>query len=173
MGYTTPVTLVVEFAQFVEAVRRFGEPEGGCVLRKVVGDVVHLTHVNASAGVQIVSLFQGGEEDVERTLSAEGLRTMRGVWVTEASLEHLARVAGEAHIAAVAYQTPDGPGVWMDAFPTPPSEGEVLRAIFDEFVTEGLLVARDFDTFLDEAKPQVRVLGPEEIERFLKQKPRP
>ena len=46
----------------------------------------------------------------------------------------------------------------------------VLRAIFEEFVSEGLIDERSFETFIAEARPIVRILDPEDLERFVKQK---
>lgn len=166
------MTLVVDFADFPDAVRRFGAGEGDCVFYKRVGEAVHLTYLNPTSGVQVVSFAQGSEGDVKADLERQGFCTMKGTWVTEASLEHLAQLTSETYVAAVAYETRRGPGLWLDCFPTPPTEGAVLRAIFDEFVSEGMLDEGSFEQFIHEGKPNVRILDPEDIERFLKQKPR-
>ena len=172
VGYTVVVTLVVDYGEFADAVKRYGEAEQ-CVMYKRVGDSVHLTYVCPNSGVLVVSFFVGSDEEAKRDLEAAGFCVTKGTWVTEASLEHLSQVVGDAYIVGVSYETRHGPGLWLDAFPTPPSEGTVLRAVFDEFVSEGQLGEDNFEEFLREARPQVRILAPNDIERFLEQKPRP
>jgi hypothetical protein len=164
------MTLVVDFSEFCDAVKRFGAGDGDCVMHRRVRGSVLLTYVNAQSGVQVVSFHPGPEQDAIAAVQARGLCLMKGMWATEASLEHLEQIAGEAYIAAVSYETKDGPGLWMDAYPVPPSEGSVLRGIFDEFVSEGLLSESDFERFIHEARPIVRVLDPDHVERFLKMK---
>jgi hypothetical protein len=166
------MTLVVDYKDFFAAVKRHGiGDDSDCVYYKRVGDSINLTYVNPQTGVQVVSFSPEGEGEVTAALEAQGLCGSKGTWVTEASLEHLTQLASETYIAAVAYDTKKGPGLWIDALPTPPSEGAVLRAIFDEFVSEGLLDERAFEQFVHEAKPTVRILDPSDIERLLKQKP--
>lgn len=131
---------------------------------------MHLTYADPKSGVHVSSFCVGTEDEVTAKLKAEGFETMRGMWVSEASLEHLAKLSGETYVAAVAYTTRTGPGLWMDAYPTPPSEGTVLRAIFEEFVAEGYVGENEFERFLELGNPTVRILGPLEIEKFLKQK---
>lgn len=164
------MTLVVDYKDFTDAVKRYGLGDNDCVCYKRAGDSLHLTFVNPETGVQVVSFANEKEADIKVKLEAEGFCTSKGTWVTEASLEHLAQLTSETYVAAVAYETRKGPGLWVDAFPTPPSEGAVLRAIFDEFVSEGLLDERAFEQFVHDAKPTVRILDPDDIERFLKQK---
>jgi len=164
------MTLVVDFASFAAAVKRYGEGADDCIYYKKAGETIHLTFVNPKTGVQIISFSTGKEDDVRKGLLDEGLCMMKGTWVTEASLEHLAQLTSDTYIAAVSYETRNGPGLWVDAFPAPPTEGGVLRSIFDEFVSEGLLDEGGFEQFIHEAKPQVRILDPDDIDRFIKQK---
>ncbi len=164
------MTLVVDFAEFVESVKRYGCDEGPCVYYKVMDDSVHLSYANPEKGIQIISYVVGDEQTAKKELESKGIMAKKGSWVTEASLEHLAQLTGEAYVAAVAYETRQGPGLWLDAFPTPPSEGTVLRSIFEEFVTEGLLDEKDYERFLTDARPQVRILKPVEIDTFIKAK---
>lgn len=164
------MVLVVDYPSFVPAVQRYGTGENDCVYTKRAGDSLLLSYVNPATGVQVLAFGIGKEEDVVARLEAEGHCVARGLWVTEASLEHLAQIANETYVAAVAYETRKGPGLWIDAYATPPTEGAVLRAIFEEFVSEGLIDERSFETFIAEARPQVRILDPEDLERFVKQK---
>lgn len=164
------MTLVVDYPSFVPAVQRYGQGADDCIYMKRAGDSILLSYVNPTSGIQVLAYGIGKEEDIVARLDAEGLCVAKGLWVTEASLEHLAQASNETYIAAVSYETRRGPGIWVDAYATPPSEGSVLRAIFEEFVSEGLLDERAFETFLAEARPQVRILDPDDIQRFIKQK---
>lgn len=167
------MTLVVDYPSFVPAVKRYGKGDDDCVYLKRAGDNLLLSYVNPDSGIQVLAFGIGKEDEVTERLDAEGLCVAKGLWVTEASLEHLAQISTETYIAAVAYETRKGPGLWVDAYATPPSEGTVLRAIFEEFVSEGLIDERSFETFIAEARPQVRILDPEDLERFVKQKSTP
>jgi len=164
------MVLVVDYPSFVPSVKRYASGEDDCVYIKRAGESLLLSYVNPRSGVQVLAFGIGREEDVIARLEQEGLCVATGLWVTEASLEHLAQVSNETYVAAVAYETKKGPGLWVDAYATPPSEGSVLRAIFEEFVSEGLIDERSFETFIAEARPIVRILDPEDLERFVKQK---
>lgn len=164
------MTLVVDFQDFAASVKRFGKGQDDCVFYKRAGDSIHLTYVNPDKGIQIVSFRQGTEQAAKEEIEGHGFCASKGVWVTEASLEHLAQLTSETYIAAVSYDTKRGPGLWVDAYPAPPSEGSVLRAIFEEFVSEGLIDERAFEQFIQEAKPLVRILEPADVDRFIKQK---
>ena len=164
------MTLVVDFSEFADAVQRYGEAGDCCVMYRLRSDGLHLTFVDAKTGVHIVSQTPKSETEVRRELEAKGFATLKGSWVTEASLDLVAQKDTETYVAAVSYETKEGPGLWMDAYSAPPPEGAVLRGIFEEFVNEGLLGEDDFELFLTGARPQVRILGPAEIEHFIKQK---
>lgn len=167
------MTLIVDYPEFADAILRYGEVGDCCVMYRQRSDGLQLTFVDAKTGVHIVSKAQKSETEVRRELEAKGFATLKGSWVTEASLDLVAQEESEVYVAAVSYETKEGPGLWMDAYSTPPPEGGVLRAIFEEFVNEGLLGEDDFEAFLTESRPQVRVLGPTEIEHFIKQKAQP
>jgi hypothetical protein len=164
------MTLVVDYPNFVPAVKRYSGGEEDCVYLKRAGDSLLLSFVNPKTGIQVLAFGIGKEEDVVARLESEELCVSKGLWVTEASLEHLAQISRETYVAAVAYETRKGPGLWIDAFSTPPTEGTVLRAIFEEFVDEGILDEKSFETFIAEARPQVRILDPEDLDRFVKMK---
>lgn len=166
------MTLVVDFAEFPEAVTQFKSDGECCVMYRRVGDSTHFTYVNPQLGVQVVSMQFGSEKDGIADLESRGFATLRGMWVTDASLEHLEQLAGDTYVAAVAYETKKGPGLWIDAYPYPPTEGTVLRTVFEEFVNQGLLDEREFERFIQEGKPMVRVLSPTDAEQYLKEKRR-
>ncbi|GIV03017.1 MAG: hypothetical protein KatS3mg015_1847 [Fimbriimonadales bacterium] len=165
------MTLFVEFDRFADAVRRHaggGEP---IVYLQMRGLVPLVTFYDAASGVHIISTAEERSvAKVQSELAAEGFTVEQGLWVSEASIEHMLEVARATYVVAVAYEAAGGPGVWMDAYPYHPTEGTVLRAMFEEFVDEGLLGEDDFELFLREAQPLVRVLTPEDAERFIEAK---
>lgn len=164
------MTLVVDFSEFGQSVKRYGLSDECVVYVKPVADSVHLTYVNPQSGIQIVSFYAGTETAAREKLEGLGFRAAKGTWVTEASLEHLARIAGEGTIVAVAYETPDGPGLWLDAWPTPVLDSTALKSLFEEFVAEGHLREDQYEEFLEHAKPVVQILSPEDVQRFIAQK---
>ena len=165
------MTLVVDYPGFIEAVKRYCAGKDDCIFYKKVGDSLHLSYVNAGSGVQIISSTSAGSIDEARAeVVKAGFCLNKGTWVTEASIEHLAQLATEVYVAAVSYETRKGPGLWMDAYSAPPTEGSVLRSIFEEFVSEGIMEDGDFEQFIHEARPNVRILDPADVERFIKQK---
>jgi hypothetical protein len=164
------VTLIVDFPEFVEVLRTFGSLNAKVVFYRKALHQVYLTHADPERNVQIISTFLGSVAEVARRLEEAGYQVLPGAWISEASLEYWAKIMGRVYVAGVAYHTPSGPGLWMDAYSSPPTEAQVLRALFGEFREEGLVEEGDFERFLAEAKPTVQVLSPEEVERFLAQK---
>lgn len=167
---TLYVTLIVEFPEFVEVLKRFGSPTARIVFYRRTPHQVHLTYANPERGIEVVSSFLGSVAEVSRRLTEEGYEALPGMWISEASLEYWAKMTGNLCVAGVAYHTPSGPGLWMDAYPSPPTEAQVLRSLFEEFVAEGLVKENEFERFLVEARPQVQILSPEDVERFLANK---
>jgi len=165
------VTLFVEFDCFAEAVRRYAGGGAPVVYLQMRGLVPLVTFYDSASGVHIISAAEErSATKVQADLTAQGFTVEPGLWVSEAAIEHMLEVARATYVVAVAYQATGGPGVWMDAYPYYPTEGTVLRAMFEEFVDEGLLGEEDFDLFLREAQPLVRVLTPEDAERFIEAK---
>lgn len=167
------MTLVVEFDEFIRSVRRYAASDEPLVYYKPARELVHLTYVNPVSNVQVVSFFAGSADSAVAALEAAGVAAAKGTWVTEASLEHLSQIAGEAYISAVAYQTHDGPGLWMDASPVQPLESTVFLTMFNEFVAEGHLKEEDYELFIANAMPTVRVLTPDDVQRFIAPKRQP
>ncbi len=164
------MTLLVEFPEFVEVLKIFGSPNAKVVFYRKTLHQVHLTYADPERGFQVISTFLGNVAEASRRLAEAGYQMLPGAWISEASLEYWAKVMGSVYVAGVAYHTPSGPGLWMDAYSSPPTEAQVLRFLFGEFVEEGLVEEGEFDRFLAEAKPTVQVLAPEDVERFLAQK---
>lgn len=77
-------------------------------------------------------------------------------------------------IAAVAYKSSERkPGLWIDAFASRPSTGEVLGALYDEFVSTGELSGISLEEFIRVGNPNVVVVSPEDALGFLAKKVEP
>lgn len=162
------MTLFVDYETFPAAVRRHCSGPQAAVYVQLRGSVPVISFFEPSCGVHVVSIADDrAAEEVEGEMKAHGFEVLRGLWVSEASIEQMLEAARATYVAAVAYNARGGPGLWMDAYPFHPTEGTVLRTLFGEFVSEGLVQEDDFELFLREAQPIVRILTPEEAERFI------
>lgn len=73
-------------------------------------------------------------------------------------------------VAVVAYRSEEEiPGIWVDAYASQPSAGEVLTDIYNEFFEEGDLGTLTFDDFERLAKPHVLVLSLDDLRRYMKE----
>lgn len=163
------MTLFVDYETFPAAVRRHCSGSLAAVYVQLRGSVPVLSFFEPSCNVHVVCIADDrAPEEVEEELKARGFEVLHGLWVSEASIEQMLEAARATYVAAVAYNARGGPGLWMDAYPFHPTEGTVLRALFGEFVSEGLLQEDDFELFLREAQPIVRILTPEDAERFIR-----
>ncbi|HRJ27726.1 MAG TPA: hypothetical protein PLO61_09500 [Fimbriimonadaceae bacterium] len=108
--------------------------------------------------------------ETSRLLESQGMKVTHGTWLLESfELDDTPPALG--FVAAIAYRTQENkPGVWMDAFPQEPNPAEVLRALYDEFRETGELPEVSYEEFLRLAHPNVAVISPDEITRFLERK---
>ena len=104
-------------------------------------------------------------------MKALGFNISNGRW-TDGGLEfELGQRSADAFIAAVSYYSKEAsPGLWMDAYPTPPTPQIVLRSIYDEFRANDEIGDVTYEEFLRLAHPNVVILSPGEIATFLAQK---
>lgn len=95
----------------------------------------------------------------------------RGSWSQGTDLPDREISISEAYVAAIAYQSSEHkPGIWVDAFPSLPTQVQALRALFDEFRATGEIAEVSFEEFVRLANPNVVIVGPAEIHSFLTQK---
>lgn len=128
------------------------------------GEVLTLTALNDDTGVAITTTTADGIDALRKFINKSGLTLRDGEW------ERAGDVV-EVHTAGVAYGSREGtPGLWMDAFPFPPTQLDVLRAFFDEMVETGEVNNVSFDQFLKRVQPNVVVLSPEEQLMFAARK---
>lgn len=166
------MVLHVPFPEFRRAIDRWvGSP---VAYLEQVGPVVRATAVNPLHRVLVCSDLSGGIEQAEARLREEGFEVHRGSW-TEAGLGGLESpddgTVSRPFIAAVAFQSDeDRPGVWVDAYPYPPTEAQILNAMHDEMTTNGEISEVAFETFVRLSKPTVAVLSPEEIDNYARRR---
>lgn len=107
--------------------------------------------------------------EVEEQLKQAGFEIVRGEWHEGGPLEVEGQSGADAFVAAVAYKSREEmPGLWMDAFPHEPTTGEVLKALYDDFAATGDLEDVPFEEFVRVAHPNVVILRPDDIAKFLK-----
>jgi hypothetical protein len=163
------MTLHVPFEAFPEAVKRILRHREAYVSEE--GDHVVVTASLPAERVVVACVAEGFTlEAAKEHLRAGGMDVREGVW-------HLAdspqRGAGRKapHVAAVSYASGEGkPGVWVDAFETPPTKVQVLRAMFEEFRNTGELPEVSFEEFVRIAVPTVTLVTPTELARYVADK---
>jgi hypothetical protein len=130
------------------------------------------TAVNPAGTICIIGDAPEPVADLERRLVAQGFDVYDGDW-TIPGLEDGA-AGRDVFVAAVAYKSREEmPGLWVDAFDYEPNQGEVLKALFDEFSESGTIEGVNFEEFVRSANPNVVVLGPDDANRFVQQKRAP
>lgn len=108
--------------------------------------------------------------EARKFLEEAGLEVFDGAW-SGVDGTNLACENAEAYVASIAYQSTEGrPGVWVDAFPSLPTQVQVLRAMYDEFRETGELSDVSFEEFVRLANPTVVILSPSDLRSFLGQK---
>ncbi|RYG34072.1 hypothetical protein EON81_16555 [bacterium] len=158
------MTLQVPFARFAETVRRH---EAAHVYLAPYGDGALATA--SFAGGVVAALAPGRVEDAREKLAAEGLSVNEGQW--EVNLTQVGSPSAPLWVAAVVYPSSEGkPGVWIDAYEAAPTEAQVLRAMYDEFVTTGQTEDVGFDPFLRLVNPQVVVVAPDALVGYARAK---
>ena len=62
------------------------------------------------------------------------------------------------------------PGVWVDAYSEQPSAAMALKGLYDEFRSTGEVGEISFEEFVRLALPNVVIVSPLEIEKFIESK---
>lgn len=105
---------------------------------------------------------------VEALLEGSADEVVEGEWIDEGSDDLLATLS-ETWLAAVAYRSSDKtPGLWVDAYATEPSAGDVLSKMYNEFVDTGEVRDLPLEEFLRITQPNVVLLSPDEQRQFAK-----
>ncbi len=162
------MVLRVEIDRFAEEVRARLEAKECYVAPWGPGSLA--TAGNADRQLILAAFSSHSVEATTQELTKSGLSVHSGHWAltVEDMIEAQPKVP---YIGAVAYRSKDQkPGLWLDAYPTEPSPGEVLMAIFNEFQETGDLAEVSFEDFMKGAHPNVVIMTPDQIGRFLQQK---
>ncbi len=166
------MVLHVPYSEFRRAVDRWvGAP---VAYLEQLGPIVRVTSANPLHRVLVCTDLSGGTNEAVTRLSEEGFEVHHGSW-SEAGLGGLETpdetAVARPFVAAVAFQSDeDRPGVWVDAYPYPPTEAQVLNAMHDEMTTNGEISEVAFETFVRLSKPSVAVLSPEEIDHYARRR---
>ena len=159
------MTLQVPFEKFAALVEKrlgvkeaFVTAQSGCTA---------VTAADPSKDLILLSVVPTPVQATRKNLEAEGFEVFDGVWSVDGHVDALATEEPELYVAAVAYSTGDAkPGVWVDAYKSFPSELQVSRQIYDEFIETGELGDTSFEEFLRLATPNVVIVAPSQLRGF-------
>lgn len=163
------MTLQVSFDQFAETVKRLLQQEEAYVAAHEAGAVV--SSAKPEKSIVVISVTPLTPEVALSSLQDLGLSVYEGSWLTEE--EVITEIASpvQTFIAAVSYRSSgDKPGVWVDAYPSLPTQMTVLKTMYEEFRSTGEVDDVAFEEFVQLANANVVIISPQEIESFLRQK---
>ncbi|MDR3691533.1 MAG: hypothetical protein P4L46_19290 [Fimbriimonas sp.] len=163
------MTLNVPFEQFAETVQRVLETKEAYVSAAGAGCLVSAADVGK--GFIVASRTDQTAAATKAKLEPAGFTVYDGAWTLAVDSQFHAEPQAEAFIAAVSYRSGETtPGVWVDAFPTMPTQVQVLRALYDEFRQTGELPDVSFEEFVRLSDPNVVVVTPNDVQSFLERK---
>jgi len=162
------MTLHVDFDQLItEAKRHIKDPTF------YVSRAEGKTRVSAAdlQGGLIVSATPNLSVDAAiRELESHGFNAGRGRWSdgVDSASDNSSELP---FIAAVAYKSRDDmPGLWVDASLDHPTHASVLKAFYEEFQASGEIGSTTLEEFIRATTPNVVILAPSEIEKYLNDK---
>ncbi len=163
------MTLHVPFEQFAQTVQRVLGHREAYLAPHPAGSLVTSARLDRQA--LVVCVAKVSVEAAREVLEGAGFEAREGHWSLDGSPEPAGGAVAHAFIAAVAYSSGDDrPGLWLDAFPTLPTEMHVLRTMYDEFRQTGEVEDVSFEEFVRLAKPNVLVVSPTELQSYLTDK---
>lgn len=164
-----PMLLQVEWEGFVEAVDQWVGKRHAAI--STLHGKTLLTAGCPNEGIIISSIVANDVDTVKRSLTEQGFKLVQGKWSTEHNPVSEHDSLAEIHVVAIAYKSrEDMPGLWVDAFPFPPNQGEALKALYEHFEETGEIEGISFDQFIHAANPNVVIVSPEDIDRFARMK---
>lgn len=160
--------LHVEFEHFAAAVKRHMKTPHAYVSR--LESKTHVSAADPLANVLVSASTSLGMEEAQQKLVASGLETSHGGWA-EGGHGPSDSLGELPFVVAVGYKSGDEmPGVWLDAYAEVPTPAIVLKSIYDEFRQTGEIGDLAFEEFVRIASPNVVIVSPPEMERFLADK---
>lgn len=161
------MTLLVEFEGFAEAVKRHVEKPIVYISRHE--NRTQLTCADPSKQVLIQCATKSSVAEVQKALTDASIAFANGEWVADSAASNGG--ASAAYIAAISYRSgEDMPGLWVDAYDEQPSAAMALRSLYDEFRSTGEVAEISFEEFVRLASPNVVIVSPLEIEKFIEAK---
>ncbi len=143
-------------------------PRGGTVYLARDSNLVLASAYDPEDRVIITTKTAEDWDSVRVQLGDRGHQVRIGIWSPQAE----ALTLEDLHIAAIAYESAERrPGLWVDAFSYRPTPGDAVSRLLEEFLEDGSIEAVDADLFMKIAKPNVVILGPEDIQAFLARNP--
>ena len=154
------MVLTVPIDDFAEAVKR--HTSGNDAYLAVVGGRTVATAIESDKALLVRSETDETVESTNQRLTSAGMKVLKGHWGDPSQDK-----TEQYWIGAVAYKSAeDTPGLWVHAFATKPSTGQVLAALYDEFRDSGDIGEVPLEEFIRLADPNVVVLSPEEQTDF-------
>ena len=163
------MTLQVSFDQFGETVKRLLNLQEAYVAPQGSGTLV--TCGKPEKSIVVAALAPTSLDLTKAALTEGGMSVFEGTWLTNEELHSEAEPEVKPYIVAISYRSSgDKAGVWVDAFPTMPTQVAALRSMYDEFRATGEMDDIAFEEFSTLANANVVIVSPTEIDSFLNQK---
>lgn len=162
------MTLHVELESFAAETKRHTGGQLAYISR--FENKTHVTSASPASKTIVSASTKLSLEETKLMLMDQGLEVVHGTWQEggSASGDSLGQLP---YIAAIAYKSGEEmPGIWVDVFADPPSPAIALKSIYDEFRETGEVGDISFEEFVRLANPNIAILNPGDIERFLNQK---
>ena len=160
------MVLRVEFEEFAAACKKLLKTEEVFLTTRGGGSLA--TAGEPGKNIIVAAVGRQGIDEAKSALEAYGLKVAAGEWSLSGEGLEVSEVGCELHVGAVAYHSKDSkPGLWIDAFAEPRSQTQVLRVMFDELRETGELPEVSFEEFIRRANPNVIVLAPTDLMRFV------
>jgi len=163
------MTLQVAFDQFAETVKRLLKHEEAYVAAHTIGSIA--TSAKPSGDVVVAAITKLNPDAAGDALKEAGMAVFNGTWLTPEEMMTPEINPTETYIAAISYRSSsDKAGIWVDAYPTLPTQVTALKAMYEELRQTGEMGDVSFEEFVQLSNPNVVIVTPAEIESFLKQK---
>jgi hypothetical protein len=161
------MVLSIAFDQFTAVSQKLQVSPYVCIHPLPLGVIV--TAANPTTGVIVSTTAKLRPCEVKEKLSGEGWQVLDGQWSND-GIEQDEQTAAELTVGAVAYHSRDAkPGLWVDAFSEPQTQTQVLRAMYNEMTESGELGDVSFEEFIRLIDPNVVILSPMDLARFVNQ----
>lgn len=152
--------LTVPIDDFAETVKRHTKSTEAYV--SVVGGRTLATAIDADRGLLLRAETDAPADATKQKLTKSGLKVHDGHGGDPSEGQ-----TQSYWIGAVAYKSvEETPGLWVHAFASKPSTGQVLSALYEEFRESGDVNEVPLEEFIRLADPNVVVLGPDELADF-------